>query len=95
MENNRIELIFDKSLTSLAGYDFGVETYTNQVKNKLTIMKPFEIVFPSQIKSVASSFVQGFFEEIVETIGLLQTEKNCHVISDRDGFTQMIMTKLN
>lgn len=92
--NNRIELKFDNTLTNLAGYDYGVTIYNKQVKGQVDLEKPFEIVFPSQIKGVASSFVQGFFENIVESIGLLQTEKNARIVSDKAGFSEMIMSKL-
>lgn len=91
---NRIELRFTNTLTNLAGYDFGLNIYNTQVKGKINLNQPFEIIFPKQIKGVASSFVQGFFENIVEEIGLLQTEKNTRIISEKPGFADMIMKKL-
>ncbi len=94
MMNNRIELTFDKTLTNLAGYDYGKEIYEQQVKGKLNLSQQFELVFPTQIKGVASSFVQGFFEGIVKEIGLLQSEKRTHIVSEREGFSKMVMSKL-
>lgn len=94
MMENKIELKFDNSLTSLAGYEYGISVYENQVKGKLDLKKSFQLVFPEQIKGVASSFVQGFFEEIVNCIGLLNTEHNAKIISPRPGFSEMIMSKL-
>lgn len=94
MIDNRIELTFDNTLSSLAGYDYGVSIYQEQVKGKIDLKGQFEIVFPAQIKSVASSFVQGFFEEIVSTIGLMNTEKNSIIVSEKEGFSDMIMSKL-
>ena len=90
--NNQVELVFDKTLTSLAGYDYGRNVYEQQVKGRIDLTKPFRLCFPGQIKGVASSFVQGFFEEIVIAIGLLNTEKNTAIVSDREGFA--VMSKL-
>ena len=92
--NNSIELVFDNTLTNLAGYDYGVSIYNSQVKGKIDLNTEFFIVFPKQIRGVASSFVQGFFENIVDDIGLLQTEKNTRIVSERPGFAEMIMSKL-
>jgi len=91
---NKISLEFDKTLTNLAGYDYGKAIYDEQVKGKIDIDKEFGIEFPSQIRGVASSFVQGFFEDIVDNIGLIETEKNVHIISENEGFHQMVMSKL-
>lgn len=80
---NKVELVFDKKLSNLAGYDFGVKIYEEQVKGKLNLEKRFELVFPSQIRMVASSFVQGFFADIVKQIGLKATEENLFVTNDK------------
>lgn len=92
--NNRVELVFEKTLTSLAGYPFGEEIYKEQVEGKIDLNQPFEFVFPPQIKGVASSFVQGFFEVIVSQIGLLDTEKRAHIISAHESFAEKFMSKL-
>lgn len=92
--SNRIELVFDNTLTNLAGYEYGKKVYEQQVQGKIDLNEEFQLVFPKQIKGVASSFVQGFFEQIVTTIGLLKTEKNATIISEKDGFSEMIMSKL-
>lgn len=76
---NKIELVFDKKLSNLAGYDFGVKIYEEQVKGKLDLEEQFELVFPTQIRMIASSFVQGFFADIVRQIGLKATEENLSV----------------
>ena len=91
---NRVELVFDNTLTNLAGYEYGVSIYDKQVDGRLDLNHSFEIVFPAQIRGVASSFVQGFFEKIVDTIGLLQTEKNAMIVSEKQGFSEMVMSKL-
>lgn len=80
---NKIELVFDKKLSNLAGYDFGVKIYEEQVKGKLNLGERFELVFPTQIRMIASSFVQGFFADIVRQIGLKATEENLSVSNEK------------
>ena len=93
MMDNKVYLNFDNSLTSLAGYEYGQTVYDEQVKNKLNLSNDFEIVFPDQITNVAYSFVQGFFKEIVDEIGLLETEKRT-TITSKNSLHEMIMKKL-
>ncbi len=66
---NRIELIFEKADTRLAGNPYGKSEYEKQVKSKIDFNRKNVIVFPKQIERVASSFVQGFFAEIIEKVG--------------------------
>lgn len=80
---NKIDLVFDKKLTNLAGYDFGVRIYKEQIKGKIELYEKFELVFPEQIRMVASSFVQGLFEDIVKQIGLKATEENLYIENEK------------
>lgn len=66
-----IELKFDKTITSLAGNPYGRKVFDEQVKDKINYMDQCIIIFPDQIVRVASSFVQGFFKDIVANVGLL------------------------
>ena len=70
MEGKQICLEFNPMVTRLAGFDFGEDTYREQVENQIDISKETTIVFPKQIIKVASSFVQGFFSEIIAQVGL-------------------------
>lgn len=92
--DNKVELVFEKTLTNLAGYNYGLETFEQQVKGKINFREKFEIVFPSQIRGVASSFVQGFFEKVIEEIGLLKTVENAVIVSEKGELSRMIMSKL-
>lgn len=66
----RIILSFDKTTSRLAGNPYGKEVYHSQVEDIYTdYSKPLTIVFPDNIKKVASSFVQGFFTDLVSKIG--------------------------
>lgn len=68
-DKNIIELKFDKSTTRLAGNPYGLSVYNEQVKEKIDFNKLNIIIFPDNIEKAASSFVQGFFAEIVKEIG--------------------------
>jgi len=72
MEKKHIRLIFDQTVTRLAGFKYGMETYDSQVGNCVDFSCDQIIVieFPEQIIRIASSFVQGFFEKIIKQIGL-------------------------
>ena len=73
---NTINLKFEKSVTRLAGFPFGQATYKNQVREFIKLDGTiYELIFPSQIEKVASSFVQGFFEELINSIGYDEIEK--------------------
>lgn len=40
----------------------------------MDVSREFVIAFPEQVEMISSSFVQGFFEEIVEVIGVKGVE---------------------
>lgn len=69
MDNNYIELKFDKLVTNLAGNKLGRATYKKQVKDKFEFNKKNIIVLDDAIEDVAISFFQGIFHEIVERNG--------------------------
>ncbi|KEH89613.1 hypothetical protein Z965_02400 [Clostridium novyi A str. BKT29909] len=65
---NIIELQFDKSISRLAGNDYGQEVYNNQVKDKIKFECNNIIVIPNCIEDIAISFVQGFIMQILNHI---------------------------
>ena len=91
---NKVNLVFDKTLSKLAGYVYGRKIYEEQVRGKIDLYQEFTIEFPEQIRGVASSFVQGFFANIVETIGLLATEERTNIISGNSRVRNNILKKL-
>ena len=91
---NYVGLKFDKTLSNLAGFDFGVKTYKDQMEGKLDIKNDSEVEFPPNIKGAASSFVQGLFAEIIKSIGVNNTKKHLRVISVNKGFDLIIVSKL-
>ena len=54
----------------------------------------FTFEFPPQINGVASSFVQGFFSEIVSQIGLLATEERTEIKSPNERIRTGLLQKL-
>lgn len=94
MAENKVILTFKNDISSLAGYDYGVDIYDEQVRGKLSIKNDFEIVFPEHIQGIASSFVQGFFSEIVGEIGLLQTEKRAKIQASSQELADSVIAKL-
>ena len=87
---NRIELNFNKSTTSLAGFPYGETIYHKQVENKVVFGEPITIVFPKQIERIASSFVQGIFSEFVDAIGYEGVEKQVTILSGTEELTESI-----
>ena len=79
--NNHIKLVFNKTVTRLAGNEYGRLVYNEQVKDKIDYSKTVTIEFPEQIVSIASSFVQGFFAEIIMNVGILGIGKQIIVLA--------------
>lgn len=67
----RIELkIEKKTITRLAGNEYGERIFNEQVKERLDYEDKNVIVFPSHIDNLAISFVQGFIKNILTKISL-------------------------
>ncbi len=69
MDKKIFKLQFDPSITRLAGNPYGKEVYDKQLKGKIDFNNVSVIVFPKEIENIASSFVQGFFADIVDNLG--------------------------
>lgn len=66
---NKINIILEeKTLTSLAGNPYGQLVYKEQVDQKIDFNKKNIIIFPNEIKRVASSFIQGFTSKIYKEL---------------------------
>lgn len=96
MKTNRIELSFtDKTVTRLAYYPYGKQIYEEQVKPHINFFDDITyIVFPNHIVKLASSFVQGFFEEIIEKVGYEAIGKKIIVESSNDSLKTSIFENL-
>lgn len=93
-----VELKFEKSETRLAGFPYGETTYNEQVKKSVEGNKDnqeqIKIVFPAQIEKVASSFVQGFFSELINTIGYEKIEELFVIETSSEKLTKKIIENI-
>lgn len=69
MDKKIFKLKFDSNITRLAGNPYGREEYDKQLRGKIDFNNVSVIVFPKEIENIASSFVQGFFADIVDNLG--------------------------
>ena len=92
--SNSVSLVFNKTITKLAGFPYGESVYETQIKDKVDLFQPYKIVFPSNIERVASSFVQGLFSEIVKAIGYQGVENNIEIETANKELTADIWDKL-
>lgn len=90
-----IKLQFNESLTKLAGNPFGRDVFNQQVKNIIDYDKnEIEIILPEQIDNIASSFIQGFFNEIVNEIGIKGIQEKITVYSSINNLKEIIIQHL-
>lgn len=94
MEKNYICLKFDPVVTRLAGFDYGKEIYQTQVKSQIDFTGQATIEFPTQIIKIASSFVQGFFEDIIDQVGLTQIGNQVRIIAGSPEVVASIFNNL-
>ena len=85
-----VKLIFDKSQTRLAGFPYG-ETIYDKISDENEQVK---LVFPNQIEKVASSFVQGFFSELINSIGYEKIEERFIIESSNEKLTARIQENI-
>lgn len=90
----KIALKFKKDITGLAGYPYGEKIYNDQVKDNINFDEDIIIEFPDNIERIASSFVQGFFSDIVSEIGLEGVEKKVKIITKNPKLTQSVYDNL-
>lgn len=93
MENN-IVLEFNKMITKLAGNPFGKLVFQQQVEGKINYDSDITITFPERIDAIASSFIQGFFEDFVKNIGISGIEDRVTIISSIPDIKRLIVQNL-
>lgn len=92
--NNDFELEFDKMITKLAGNPLGKQVFQQQLMGKVDYESMITIRFPDRIDTIASSFIQGFFEEIVKNIGIRGIEDKVTIISSIPDIKNLIIQNL-
>jgi hypothetical protein len=91
---NKVILKFKEDIIALAGFEYGEQTFEQQIKGKIDYDKDFYIEFPDNIRIVASSFVQGLFFNIVKEIGFASTDERVRIISKNERLCKKIKEKL-
>lgn len=91
---NKIILELSDDIVGLAGYEYGQQIYESQVKGNIDINQKFYIEIPSNVRFVASSFVQGFFSQIIDEIGLSSIEERAVIISENTNIKRKFLSKL-
>lgn len=66
----KINVKIPPTVKSLTYNPYGKEVYEKQVKEYIDLTDMNEIVFPDQVEKASSSFVQGFFADVIDTIGI-------------------------
>ena len=94
MENNIINLQFDKDVSGLAGNEYGYEQYKKQLLGKFDMNKNNIIVFPEQIQKIAISFIQGLFGEILEKIDKNDIEKYITIKTSSERLTEKVVNNI-
>ncbi|WP_341323504.1 hypothetical protein NSQ62_08505 [Solibacillus sp. FSL H8-0523] len=91
---NNFELDLDKTITKLAGNQLGRYIFQEQLKEEIDYKKEITITFPDRIDTIASSFIQGFFEEIVQNIGISGVESMVIINSSIPNIKKLILENL-
>ncbi|MBO5435310.1 hypothetical protein J6A31_05795 [bacterium] len=94
LPRNRVALTFNKNIVALGSRENGRNAYAEYARGKLNPNEDFYIEVPDTIKWVSSSFVQGFFEEIVNQIGYSLTQKRMHIICTNTKIAKDFKNKL-
>lgn len=95
MESNKFELKIDKALTKLSGFELGKELFDEQLKDIINYENNITIIIPNRVDLIASSFIQGFFEDVVNKIGISGIEEKVRIISSIPDAKNMIIDNLN
>lgn len=98
MMNNKnvFELELEKSLTKLSGFDLGKDIFDKQVKENIDYSdKSIEIIIPERVDLIGSSFIQGFFEDMVNKIGISGIEEKVIIKSSISDIKDIIIDNLN
>lgn len=90
-----IKLNFPNTSSGLAGFEYGKREYEKQVaKEYNNFEEELVLIFPNHIKRVASSFVQGFFSELVKDIGYKSIDQQVHIQTENDSLAKQIFERI-
>ncbi len=92
--DNRFELEFDKSMTCIAGFEYGREIFEKEIRDKISYTDKITIVFPDRVVRVASSFVQGLFKEIIDNIGYEGVDSMVDIEAGSEKLKEQIRSRI-
>ena len=78
---NRIDITVPPTIKSLTYNPYGKKVYSEQVKDFVDLSDMNEIVFPDQVVKASSSFVQGFFSDIIDSLGVDAVDEHFKIVS--------------
>lgn len=90
---NVVVINIDNTLTHLAGYQYG-KTIFNTIKDNIDYDNPVTFVLPEHVEHVGSSFIHGFFEEIMNHWCMHDLYTKMHWISNINNFEKWILEEL-
>ena len=97
MMTKQIKLAIEESTTGVAGFPYGQEIFTKQVKNQLSseaFNEGIEIVLPDSIERITSSFVQGFFSYLIDKYGYYGVKKNFSIKTSSKKLSESVFKVL-
>lgn len=84
----QINLVFNKSISSLCGNPYGQQVYNEQVSCLFDENDQIEVCIPDYIDSVSMSFAQGFYSSLAEKYGLENVGKYIKIKSSHERVNQ-------
>ena len=90
----QIKLNIRKDITKLAGNKYGKVIYQTQVRDNINLEEEVVFIIPEQIDRAASSFVQGFFDDIIKKIGIEGIKTRITFQTSIPNFKQFVVDNL-
>lgn len=84
----------DKTITNLVGNRFGRFAFEKSGGRQLDFSGDILLIFPAEVDRVSPSFIQGFFNEILDHIELTKLEEVLVVESRVDDLKAQIIKDL-
>lgn len=82
------------SLARLIGFDLGIHVYEENNLDRIDLNNKVELIFPTTIEKISSSFVQGFFAGFVKKVGKNTAKEQVVIRMKDDDLTEMFYKKL-
>lgn len=90
----QIKLNIRRDITKLAGNKYGKVIYQTQVRDNINLDEEVVFIIPEQIDRAASSFVQGFFDDIIKRIGIEGIKTRITFQTSIPNFKQFVIDNL-